>query len=107
MAGFDRHTMRRMILDATADAAPAAVTIDDLAEAPQFAVRIARRLTTPGEIGEVCAGLALHGYLVDLRPGREPLYRVTAKGDAQRHRETDLDEYIWGEHASRFAGGAQ
>lgn len=103
----DAHTLRRLLLDVVHDAEPAGATMDDLLAAPEIAARVERRMVAAAEVDEACRGLVLHGYLADLRPGREPLFRLTPAGDAQRRREADLDEYVWGQYASRFAGGKQ
>jgi len=46
--------------------------------------------------------LTAHDYLKNCRPGREPLYIITEKGIDQIDAETDRDEFVWGEQASKF-----
>jgi len=96
---MDKHATRRMIMAAIDALDPAAASLADIAAHP--------RLRMAGiERGQICAGLAglgAHGYAADLRPGREPLARLTAAGADQLNQETDLDEYVWGELASKFA----
>lgn len=99
----DKHTLRRTILDAVRSCEPCAARFNDLTQHP--AIEMNPAITTDLLVQE-CGGLVEAGYLVDLMPGRAPLYRVTLKGRLQADRETDLDEYIWGEYASRFAAGA-
>jgi hypothetical protein len=98
----DKYTLRRSILDAVRASEPACAHFDDVVEFPVIAMNAA---LTPDVVFEALKGLVACGYLVDLAPGRAPLYRVTVKGRLQADRETDLDEYIWGEYASRFAAG--
>ena len=92
---MDKHHLRRAVLDALLSAEPAPATVDELCEYPPLAMSATPRETLTGEL----RGLVDHGYVRDLRPGREPLYRVTAAGRDQARRETALDEYIWGEWA--------
>lgn len=96
---MDKHRTRRLILDAVLDLDPAPATLDDLAGYPPVSMAALERST----LVEEARGLARHGYLTDLRPGREPLYRITAAGQDQARRESGLDEYIWGEFAT-FGG---
>jgi hypothetical protein len=98
----DKHTLRRTILDAVRDCEPCAARFNDLVQHPAIEMNAA---VTTDRLAQECGGLVDAGYLVDLQPGRAPLYRVTLKGLLQVKRETDLDEYIWGEYASRFAKG--
>lgn len=99
----DKYTLRRSILDAVRASEPACAHFDDVVEYPAIAMNAALSRET---VFAALNGLVACGYLVDLAPGRAPLYRVTVKGRLQADRETDLDEYIWGEYASRFAAGA-
>jgi hypothetical protein len=101
----DKYTLRRTILDAVRASEPACAHFDDVVEFPAIAMNAAlSRETVFAELQGLVAG----GYLADLMPSRAPLYRLTLKGRLQADRETDLDEYIWGEYASRFmAGGAR
>ena len=100
---MDKYTLRRTILDAVRDCEPTAARFADLAECPKISMNPA---IGPALLAQECTGLVAAGYLADLCPGRAPLYRITLKGRLQADRETDLDEYIWGEYASRFAMGA-
>ena len=97
---MDKYVLRRQILEAIKEAEPAAVEVDDVYESPQMLMAAVPRDT----IAEELRGLASHGYLTDLRPGREPLYRLTPAGADQASMESDLDEYLWGQYASKFAG---
>ena|GEM_PF-1881643 len=99
----DKYVLRRTVLKALAPIDEAPMTVRDLARTPSFAMRMDRGLLTMQQLAELCAGLAENGYIIDMRPGREPLYRITAAGRAQHDRETDLEEYVWGEYASEFA----
>ena len=96
---MDKHTLRRHILQIIADEIdPGCATIDLVARHTDLVIR-----SLPHQdLVAVLRGLAAHGYLEDLRPGRIPLYKLTAAGRDQIDQETDLDEYVWGEHASKF-----
>jgi DNA-binding PadR family transcriptional regulator len=96
----DQYTLRRMVLGAVRDSEPAAAEFADVERHPALEMRPD---VTPNTVLAVLNGLAEQGYLVNLRPGRDPLFRLTAKGRAQIDRETDLDEYVWGQYASKFA----
>jgi hypothetical protein len=92
---MDKYRLRRAILDAAQDTEPAPVSVADLAAWPVLAMAAVEGAA----IAESCRGLAEHGYIVNLRPTREPLYRLTAKGRDQIERDAELDEYVWGELA--------
>ncbi len=94
---MDKHKLRQRILSATKYyGTETPVSIADLAAFPQI-----KPLSIPREeIVEECAGLAMHEYLRNCRPGREPLYLLTAKGLDQINQETTRDEFVWGELAS-------
>ena len=96
----DKYTLRRQILDAVRACEPAGARYGDVAQAPAIEMNPA---VTAAQLYEEMKGMVAAGYLADLMPGRQPLYRVTLKGRLQADRETDLDEYVWGEYASRFA----
>ena len=97
---MDKYHLRRAVLEALADFDPAPCTVDEIAQYPPIEMAGTERETLTREL----RGLAAHGYIADLRPGRAPLYRLAAKGRDQLNRETDLDEYVWGEFASKFTG---
>jgi len=95
---MDKYRLRRLILDAVAAAEPGLATLDDIAAFPLLRMRAVQ----PERLLPEIDGLTDHGYLADLRPGRDPLLRITAKGRDQANQDSDLDEFIWGEMASRF-----
>lgn len=95
---MDKHIRRRTLLSMARDQRPALLDVDTAVMHPSMTMAAIPRL----EIAEALAGLAEHGYLRNMRPGRTPLYRITAAGLDQIHQEADLDEYVWGEHASQF-----
>lgn len=99
----DKYTLRRQILDAVRACEPAGARYGDVAQAPAIEMNPA---VTPEQLGEEIKGLVAAGYLADLMPGRMPLLRLSLKGRLQADRETDLDEFVWGEYASRFAAGS-
>lgn len=94
------YVLRRVVLQAVRDAEPAAATFQDVERHPALEMRAD---VTPNTVLAILDGLVERGYLANLRPGRDPLYRLTAKGRGQLDREDDLDEYVWGQYASRFA----
>lgn len=95
---MDKYRIRRAILDAVEAQEPGLTTMEELAQYP-----VIRMLAVDGqEMLREVNGLVEHEYLSNARPGREPLLRLTAKGRDQIRQETDLDEYVWGELASRF-----
>ena len=95
---MDKHILRRKLLDILKDFEPALLTIESFATEPF----IRASGITRENVAEELRGLAANGYIEDKRPGREPLYRLTEKGRNQIKMECDLDEYIWGERASKF-----
>ena len=96
---MDRHHLRRAILTAVRDLDPAPAGIDDIAGHPVISMAAVPR----DSLAAAVRGLVSHGYLRDMRPGREPLVRPTPAGTDQIDREADLDEYVWGRFASKFA----
>lgn len=100
MSSEHDYTLRRTVLQAVKAAEPAPAEFNDVADAPAF---LCRPDVTPNTLLAILTGLVQRGYLADLRPGRDPLYRLTAKGRGQIDREEALDEYIWGQYASGFA----
>lgn len=99
----DKYTFRRTILGVVRDCEPAAAEFSDIRLAPVIAMNAA---LADADVAKELVGLVGAGYLRDLRPGRIGLWRITLKGRLQIDRETDLDEYLWGQYASRFAGPA-
>lgn len=99
---MDKYTIRRQVLEALSDAAPAAADTADVCDWPEIAMRLERELVSREDVIGALDGLAERGYIENLRPGRAPLWRIAAKGRDQIDRETDLDEYIWGQMASKF-----
>jgi len=96
---MDKYHLRRQILAALLDSEPAASTIEDLMCWPPIEMSDEPRTDVAGEV----RGLLSHGYVRDFRPGRKPLLRIATKGRDQINQEADLDEYVWGEYASKFA----
>jgi len=96
---MNKYTLRRTLIEAVRQSEPAAATVDDVMTYPMIEMGAVRRDEVTAEL----AGLVAHDYLRDLCPGRAPLYRVSPQGRDQVDRETDLEEYIWGEFASKFA----
>ncbi len=95
----DKHILRRKLLQVIRDwRAP--VTQADILRDAEIIMRMESGLLDLQEIADALRGLDSHGYLANLRPGRTPLYVVTAAGTDQLDRETTLSEYVWGEHAS-------
>jgi len=95
----DKHHLRRAILTAVKAVEPAAASITDIQTHPL----IEMAAITIEQITAEMTGLLEREYLQNLRLGRAPLLRLTAKGRGQIEREEDLDEFIWGEFASKFA----
>jgi hypothetical protein len=95
---MDKYRLRRAILSAIEANEPG---LCDLATVATYPLLKMGGITAE-KIATECQALAQHGYLADLRPGRDPLLRLTAEGRDQLNQETDLDEYIWGEMASKF-----
>jgi len=96
---MDKYHERRLVLEAVRAMEPAPATLPDINRySPLEMAGLAG-----GPVGHHAFELCAQGYLENLRPGREPLYRLSQAGRAQLGRETDLDEYIWGEFASRFS----
>jgi hypothetical protein len=99
---MDKYHIRRMILEELVVMAPVPLTYDDVCGLPQLASHHIK----PDAVASELQGLAEKGYVADLRPGRGGLYRSTAAGREQVNREAELDEFVWGDLASRFMGGA-
>jgi len=92
---MDKHRLRRAILDAVQDMEPGPTTVDDLQAFPLLAMAAVQREA----ILAACTGLVEHGFLRNMRPTREPLYRLEAAGRDQINRDAELSEYVWGELA--------
>jgi len=92
---MDKYRLRRAILDAALDLEPAPVTVDDLERYPLLRMAAVPRQTVAAE----AANLADHGYLRNLRPTREPAYRLTPQGRDQITQDAELQEFVWGEIA--------
>jgi hypothetical protein len=95
---MDKHRIRRAILEAVEAQEPGLAKVDDIAAFPL----IAMAHVPPEALMDAIGGLVEHGFLDDARPGRAPLLRMTAAGRDQMRQESDLDEYVWGEMASKF-----
>ena len=93
---MDKHSLRRQILSAVMESEPAAVTAEDIAGFPP--IELATSVTA--EILErELRGLAERGYLENLRPTREPLYRMTPAGRGQMTLDDEREEFVWGRYA--------
>ena len=97
----DLYARRRMLL-AVLRPVDAPATFDEILAHPSIVMRLDQRLLTAEDVLDELQGLAQRGYVTDMRPGRTPLYRLTAKGRGQIDREDDPDEYIWGGLAARY-----
>jgi DNA-binding transcriptional ArsR family regulator len=95
---MDKYILRQQLLRALAEAEPGLLGLDQLAQWPLFQMA---GLKAPSLLMELRA-LADHGYIRDERPGRAPLFRLLAPGRDQLQQEADLDEFVWGDLASRF-----
>jgi len=92
---MDKARKRLSLLAAVGYYDPAPVTVDDMAKDPRVqALAIPR-----DEVAELLRHLAEHGYLTDLRPTSDPIYRLSSAGRDQLDGEAKRDEYIWGERA--------
>lgn len=96
---MDKYRIRRLVLEVAEALEPAPTELADLLNHPI----ISRSGIAPEAIGTHAAALAERGYLIDHRPGRQPLYRLTPKGRGQLAQEEDLEEFVWGDMASKFA----
>ena len=93
---MDKHIIRQTILRSLqAHVHPGAARVELIATIPDLLIRAVTR----ADLVDILQGLADHGYLQNLRPGREPLYKLTAAAIDQIDQETDLDQYIWGDAA--------
>jgi len=97
---MDKYIFRRELLQIAKDYEPALLDLESFFSWPRFR----QRALAKDEIAAELRGLASAGYLVDKRPGREPLYALTDAGRQQIGMECDLAEYVWGEQASKFQG---
>jgi len=98
---MDKHIVRQEILVAVNCAHPGGLEAEPLFNCHAFIRGCVERETILSE----ARGLVEQGYLDDMRPGRAPLFRITARGKLQLPgcQEADLDEYIYGKYASKFA----
>ena len=99
---MDKYRLRVSILDAVESLEPGKCTLDEISIHTRIAGQLRSKSLTPEGLAKEVTGLVERGYLTDVRPGREPLVGLTAKGRGQLKQEEDLDEYIWGEQASKF-----
>ncbi len=97
---MDKYQVRRQILEGIECFEPAPAEMSDLVTYPYLKGYVAGAGVE--KLLDEVKGLCMNGYVEDLRPGREPLLRVTSKGRNQLRQEADLEEYIWGGMASRF-----
>jgi hypothetical protein len=95
---MDKYRLRRAIVEAVEAQEPGLASADDVAAYPLLRMGSIDADT----LMDAIRGLVEHGYVSDVRPGREPLLRMTGKGRDQIRQDADLDEYIWGEMASQF-----
>lgn len=96
---MDKYRIRRAILSAVEASEPGLSTLDDISTYP--ILRMSG--SGPDAVFAEVRGLVDHGFLADRRPGRDPLLCLTAAGRDQLGQETDLDEFVWGEMASKFS----
>jgi len=95
---MDKYHTRQAILDALVAAEPAPANPSDVFQyGPIEMAAIPRQ-----EIMDELNGLVERGYVRNMKPGRFPLFRITATGRGQVKKEDDLEEYVWGEWASKF-----
>ncbi len=95
---MDKYHVRRQILDALVFFEPAAAPPSDILAYPP----IEMSAISADRIMPELTALAERGYIKNLRPGRDPLFRITVVGRGQINREDELQEFIWGEFASKF-----
>jgi hypothetical protein len=95
---MDKHVIRQNLLRAALAMEPGLMSHDAAMHVPLFRMAAIQ----PDLLADELRGLASHAYLRDVRPGREPLYKLTDMGRDQINQESDLHEYVWGEFASRF-----
>ncbi|MBT4815287.1 MAG: hypothetical protein HON70_06290 [Lentisphaerae bacterium] len=95
---MDKYHTRQAILKALIDAEPAPLTVSDICSHGLFEMDETPRETVRSEL----TGLVERGYVRNMRPGRNPLCRITATGRGQIKKEDDLEEFVWGEWASKF-----
>ena len=92
---MDKYRLRRAILMAAKTAEPAPSTAADLHGYPPIAMA-----AVPHEqVVDEARNLEAHGFLADLRPTRDPVWRLTAAGRDQVTGDARHDEYVWGELA--------
>jgi len=100
----DKYRLRRAILDAVMVQEPGLATLERIEAYPLL--RMGGEITLR-QIPDEVKVLVEHGFLLNCRPGREPLLRLTSKGRDQMDQEADLDECIWGDMASKFHCGGE
>lgn len=87
--------LRQAILADLDDRAPGGRDLVSLESAPNCQAIAAQR----DEIMTEARCLEAGGFIKDLRPGRQPFWKITYAGIKQIRRETTPDEAIWGESA--------
>lgn len=95
---MDKYHLRRAILDALMAAEPAAAAPSDVLSYPPIEMAAVPQAQVMDEL----RGLVERDYARNLKPGRDPLFRITAVGRGQINKDDDLQEYVWGEWASKF-----
>lgn len=96
MASDNRvYQVRQAILAALSERYPGGRDLSALQMAPDCQAVAATR----AELLHECAMLLAGGFLTDLRPGREPFFKITYDGLRQIRRETTPDELVWGDRA--------
>lgn len=95
---MDKYRLRRAILSAVEASEPGLATAEDVAAYPLIRMGAVPLDKIMAEI----SGLVDHGYIVNAKPGREPLLRLSGTGRDQLNQEADLDEYVWDSMASKF-----
>ena len=93
---MNKYSIRRQILQAVIECEPAPALVADIASFPPLDMNPA---ADTASIASEAAALAERGYLQNLRPTREPLYRITASGRGQLSLDDERAEFIWGEFA--------
>ena len=90
-----QYSVRQAILAALTDRYPGGRDLPALESAPDCQASAAQRDDLLREAAILRAG----GFIADLRPGRQPFWKVTYSGLRQIRREATPDELVWGTSA--------